>query len=496
MDYIYFASSAKASLAATLALALNDQVLWRGLRNSKNAMNANVKDLAVGDRIFLAWRATKHVYLECTVAPPLQALEPTVVIDRISGAHGRALATAGYDTNANGDVEVIRLERIEERYFPLAGTYGGQTSLRAIDPVDRASIASATSIPPEARTDPSGTTSGRRKRSKPTPSPDAPSGDPNVADQVLLRGVAESRAFDSYVMVDWSSSSTPKRNNDSIWIAHGSWDGDNFTAGPPMNLPTRAAAAGYLRELVASLAASGHRVLVGMDFAFGYPAGFAAALGLSTPEQGSWLALHEHFASDVEDSDENRHNRDSFARACNDKIAPPGPGPFWGCTAKAVAPSLTQHSNGVFTFPYGPHGIPKWRVTEARASKRTITQSVWKLNCGVSVGGQTILGIKHLHELARALGGRRWPFDTGWSVPPPGAPAVWFAEIFPSLVRYAEWDHEYATRRDRTQVQSCVRYAAERDAAGTLADAFAQPSGLEASQLARIVDEEGWILFV
>jgi hypothetical protein len=70
VDYIYFASSAKASLAATLALALNDQVLWRGLRNSKNAMNANVKDLAVGDRIFLAWRATKHVYLECTVAPP------------------------------------------------------------------------------------------------------------------------------------------------------------------------------------------------------------------------------------------------------------------------------------------------------------------------------------------------------------------------------------------------------------------------------------------
>ena len=31
------------------------------------------------------------------------------------------------------------------------------------------------------------------------------------------------------------------------------------------------------------------------------------------------------------------------------------------------------------------------------------TQSVWKLNCGVSVGGQTILGIKHLDELARAV---------------------------------------------------------------------------------------------
>jgi len=49
-----------------------------------------------------------------------------------------------------------------------------------------------------------------------------------------------------------------------------------------------------------------------------------------------------------------------------------------------------------------------------------ITQSVWKLNCGVSVGGQTILGIS-------------------------------------VLVRDPEWEHEYEKRRDQTQVQSCLR---------------------------------------
>lgn len=123
-----------------------------------------------------------------------------------------------------------------------------------------------------------------------------------------------------------------------------------------------------------------------------------------------------------------------------------------------------------------------------------VTQSVWKLNCGVSVGGQTIVGIKHLDDLAKVVGGKRWPFETGWGTPT--QPEIWFAEIFPSLIRYPEWAREYATLRDRTQVQSCVRYAAELDATGSLAQAFAQPPGLDEVALQRVVDEEGWILFV
>jgi hypothetical protein len=82
----------------------------------------------------------------------------------------------------------------------------------------------------------------------------------------------------------------------------------------------------------------------------------------------------------------------------------------------------------------------------------------------------------------------------GWSTPE--GPAIWFAEIFPSLVRYPEWTAEYESRRDRTQVQSCVRYAAERDSAGMLQGDFAKPGTLDAVTLARVEDEEGWILWV
>ena len=51
--------------------------------------------------------------------------------------------------------------------------------------------------------------------------------------------------------------------------------------------------------------------------------------------------------------------------------------------------------------------------------------------------------------------------------------------------------------RDRTQVQSCVRFAAERDAAGLLKADFDRPTqSLDAKTLARVEDEEGWILWV
>jgi len=139
------------------------------------------------------------------------------------------------------------------------------------------------------------------------------------------------------------------------------------------------------------------------------------------------------------------------------------------------------------------HQLEEWRATDLAARRRVTTQSVWKLNCGVSVGGQTILGIKHLDDLARAVGGHRWPFE-GWTTPT--EPAVWFAEIFPSLVQYPEWADEYKKRRDRMQVQSCLRRAAERDAAGKLKGDFAKPGMLDTVTLTRVEGEEGWMLWV
>lgn len=181
-----------------------------------------------------------------------------------------------------------------------------------------------------------------------------------------------------------------------------------------------------LRERLLLWRQEGKRLLVGLDFTFGYPAGFARALGLMV-DRGAWRALHEYFASRVTDSAENLHNRDAFADECNrSAIGVGAPGPFLGlcCTCSHSLPNTVRH----WSVPVPQHGLEEWRTTEIAARRQVTTQSVWKLNCGVSVSGQTILGIKNLDELARSVDGHRWPFD-GSGVP--DRPAIWLAGDIP-----------------------------------------------------------------
>ncbi len=155
---------------------------------------------------------------------------------------------------------------------------------------------------------------------------------------------------------------------------------------------------------------------------------------------------------------------------------------------------LTTQRRGVFDFPYA--GLNEFRITEMRARARAVPQSVWKLNQGVSVGGQTIMGIKHLHELryqsAEELCERMsiWPFETAWSIPT--SRSIVLAEIFPSVLPL----QNHGGPRDKDQVLTCVNHAASLDSQGQLAGRFASPADLTPAQLERVEVEEGWILFV
>jgi hypothetical protein len=485
-SWIYFATSRKASLPATLESVVNLQLLWRSARNIHGALIANVRDLREDDHIVIAWRHSsgrRTAYLRSRIAAPLAPADPYLVIDTITGEDAHRLAAAGYPANAAGMVEAIRLDDIEECTFDIEGTYGGNNSLYRLAAEDVANLGSASAISPsELMEAPRGPRPLRQASREPSQSG-------MCVDGFTFASQRADRAFDSYVMVDWSAASHPVTGPDSIWIASGGWHGNVFRADAPMNVATRARAVTELERLIKQSKAENRRILLGLDFAFGYPSGFAAALGLSTAG-ASWKALHSYIASQVTDTSENLHNRDTFADACNRIIG--APGPFWGCAKTRATQSLTQHRVGVFSYPH--MGLQEWRMTDREARKRTVTQSVWKLNCGVSVGGQTILGIKHLHRLAETVQGHVWPFD-GWGTP--SGPAIWFAEIFPTLVQYPDWSIAYATERDRTQVQSCLRFAAERDADGLLRADFARPGHLaDAGTLAMIEDEEGWILWV
>ena len=84
---------------------------------------------------------------------------------------------------------------------------------------------------------------------------------------MTVRPYPSGRLFDAYLAVDWSASSVPKRGKDSIWLC--------LKGEPPENPSTRHEAMQRVREQLGQLVAEGRRVLVGFDFPYGYPSGFA-----------------------------------------------------------------------------------------------------------------------------------------------------------------------------------------------------------------------------
>ncbi len=501
--WVYFAAEAQANEEDTIGFAMMQNVLWRSARDIRGNRIANVRNLRPGDTILLVYRQGRpHVArVVAKIAETARPVLGTAVIERIEPPHSQYLLDAGFRPVDNHNaVEVIQIEDVTKCEIVLHGAYPGQGAIHRLASED-ANVVTLLPVPedpaeqvvrviemPVAEPD-RGNLPPAMIRTAVAPATDAP----EVA-AIRRPDTAGEPLFDAYVMVDWSSSSVPVQGANSIWVAWGSWEGGELIEGNA-NKATRAAAFGFIRdELLAGILAN-RRVLLGLDFAFGYPRGFATALGLAGPP---WREVLEKFRIGVEDGPDNNHNRDAFAGECNAQIAERGPGPFWGCTRGAAGPSLTTCRVGVFDFPYA--GLEEYRETDKRARRLGILpQSVWKLNQGVSVGGQTILGIKCLADLRFGGGvgpGDRmaiWPFETGWGVPG-GADRVVLAEIFPSVLPF---EHYLASMvRDLAQVRTCVREAADKDASGLLEAKFGAPPGLTDAQLAAVTSEEGWILFV
>lgn len=103
--------------------------------------------------------------------------------------------------------------------------------------------------------------------------------------------------FDTVVIVDWSARAAPSPRRpakDAIWIGV-------VRDGIPracVYCRTRAIAGEVVEDLLAGELSAGRRVLIGFDFPFGYPGGFAAAV-VGTP---SPLKLWDFFADELEDS--------------------------------------------------------------------------------------------------------------------------------------------------------------------------------------------------
>jgi molybdopterin molybdotransferase len=270
-------------------------------------------------------------------------------------------------------------------------------------------------------------------------------------------------AFTRFAMVDWSGGNDtgPRPRKDAIWIAEAE-------PGRPTRTcyqRNRHLAEGTLARQIEATLTDGARLLIGVDFPFGYPSGFARALTGSDDVFAVWRWL----ADRIEDSPK-RNNRWEVAGAINRTLGD-GRGPFWGNGAKADVPGLGR-TKADYANPF-----PDRRACE-RQTRGVFT--CWQLAGAGAVGSQVLMGLPVLERLRQRFPGRIavWPFE-------PLDRPVALVEIWPSLIDTAVRAAMAAEGADAVRDAWQVRLMAEALAA------------LPASDVARMLDvdapEEGWI---
>ena len=297
------------------------------------------------------------------------------------------------------------------------------------------------------------------------------------------------RLFESYVMVDWSAASKPATGADSIWIGALTPDSRLKLSFKASNPPTRAKAIEELSDLLARCLKRGDRVLVGVDFPLGFPAGTSSALKLKG-EPGK--ALRDFLLKEMKDKPDNSNNRFALAARMN-RLISDGPFPFWGCSKKDELTTLSVKK----TREHGKGDVAEFRIVEEAAmeAKKSRPQPVWKIAYAGAIGGQAMTGIPAMERLREKFPALKiWPFDLPLAKLDSEGLAdtrVVVAEVLTTLNATNQQSSEI---RDEAQVRSICEALAERDANGKLAAMFGGEAKLTDAQKAKVSAEEGWIL--
>jgi precorrin-8X/cobalt-precorrin-8 methylmutase len=299
--------------------------------------------------------------------------------------------------------------------------------------------------------------------------------------------------FEEFVMVDWSAASRPTTGADSIWVAHGPAAGDVDVINPS----TRQAAQAAIGMMIEAALARAHRVLVGFDFSFGYPRGFANSIGLVPGAGTAWASTCQQLAARVLDDPANANNRFSVAAELN---AASGLALFWGRPQERSFDHLEAlPARRIVPERLAPNLCAPYRVTERWAGRGI--RSTFQLYGAGSVGGQTLTGVPVLWRLVQRFRPHSvvWPFESGFTddlfapTSRQSSSRVVFAEIWPS--HFGRFDVPGMTRDEaqvRGLVATCCSLASDEWAEWFHPDL----SSLDDEESRRVTDEEGWILGV
>jgi len=305
--------------------------------------------------------------------------------------------------------------------------------------------------------------------------------------------------FDAYIFVDWSArnfSHPLLETENAVWVGK-LIPGDNLQEENYHR--TRFDGFANITSCLLDQVKKRRRILVGFDFPYGYPTGFASALDLQTGTE-SWRSVWAKLTEKVVDSNNNQNNRFVAAGELNTILGNGNPGPFWGHPVGYNINNLQATSPG---FPFNARGnvqLKRLRIVESRLTRNGI-QETWQLFGRGSVGSQALVGIPYVYKLLRHVGldtiSRVWPFETQFTTTPScnRGPFILHAEIWPGLVN--QRTQELTANgwiRDRAQVRIMCQWAAECDNEGTLGQFFERPNGLDQQQVQSCIEEEGWIL--
>ena len=300
------------------------------------------------------------------------------------------------------------------------------------------------------------------------------------------------RLFDAYMIVDWSAAAKPATGANSIWVGILARDARLQFRFTSVNPKTRLEARAFVGDMAEKLIARGDKVLIGVDFALGYPSGTAAAAGLQKGDMAPWQAMQTYLAQKVRETADNSNARFALAAGLNYAISK-GPHPFWG-VPKRDAVSTLSPTKGDFA---ARGSLPEHRSCERwiNSHYKASPKSVWQLLGAGAVGSQALLGIPAVREWRERLEGSRiWPFETGFGELTAEAlsdVSCVFAEVYPSTIEAVPDGGEVL---DAAQVRGLAQHLQTLDSAGKLAACFGPPSTLKPSEIAQIEMEEGWIL--
>ena len=274
--------------------------------------------------------------------------------------------------------------------------------------------------------------------------------------------------FDRVIVADWSAANmptSPTNRANAIWI--GCHDSEG---GAEWHHRTRATAEAQIRTLVETARTDGLRLLVGFDFAMGYPAGFAQRLTGNATAQAVWRWL----ADTINDGPDNHNNRFAVAAGINTTF-PEGPGPFWSHPTGQLWPGLPYRRVGI---DYPALGLAETRAAETAVPR---AKSPWMLFNPGSVGSQSLLGLPMIHRLSQMTGVAVWPFEATEDAP------VVIAEVYPSLLAadVATLANAETLPADQAQVRLLSRALYNLSHQDRLAPLLTTPP---------IATEEGWIL--